>query len=91
MANLSDAHADIFGDVSTYPLSCYVCDPFRPRPTLTQIRELYRERATIERDYAAKLMALAQKAVEKKNKKMALAVVGDEPSKQWNDDTLVQR
>ncbi|KAH8989067.1 hypothetical protein EDB92DRAFT_1947619 [Lactarius akahatsu] len=54
------------------------------------IRELYRERATIERDYAAKLMALAQKAIEKKNKKMALAVVGDDPSKQWNDDTLVQ-
>ncbi|KAF8262551.1 hypothetical protein EI94DRAFT_1808606 [Lactarius quietus] len=68
VANLSDAHADIFGD----------------------IREIYRERATIERDYAAKLMALAQKAVEKKNKKMALAVVGDEPSKQWNDDTLVE-
>ncbi|KAH9011660.1 hypothetical protein EDB85DRAFT_2076883 [Lactarius pseudohatsudake] len=54
------------------------------------IRELYRERATIERDYAAKLMVLAQKAVEKKNKKMALAVVGDEPSEQWNDDTLVE-
>lgn len=54
------------------------------------IRELYRERATIERDYAANLMALAQKAVEKKNKKMALAVVGDEPSKQWNDDTLLE-
>jgi hypothetical protein len=35
-------------------------------------------------------MALAQKAVEKKNKKMALAVVGNEPSKQWNDDTLVE-
>lgn len=68
VANLSDAQADIFGD----------------------IRELYRERVTIERDYAAKLMALAQKAVEKKNKKMALAVVGDEPSKQWNDDTLVE-
>ena len=90
MANLSDAHADIFGDVSLYP-SPVLCDRFRARPTLTQIRELYRERATIERDYAAKLMALAQKAVEKKNKKMALAVVGDEPSKQWNDDTLVQR
>ncbi|KAI9465047.1 hypothetical protein BJY52DRAFT_1184087 [Lactarius psammicola] len=68
VANLSDAQADIFGD----------------------IRELYRERTTIERDYAAKLMTLAQKAVEKKNKKMALAVVGDEPSKQWNDDTLVE-
>ncbi len=36
-------------------------------------------------------MALAQKAVEKKTKKMPLAVVGDEPSRQWNDDTLVQR
>ena len=87
MANLSDAQADIFGDVS---LSFVVIVFVRDR-LLAQIRELYRERATIERDYAAKLMALAQKAVEKKNKKMALAVVGDEPSKQWNDDTLVQR
>ncbi|KAH8994342.1 hypothetical protein EDB86DRAFT_3078196 [Lactarius hatsudake] len=75
VANLSDAQADIFVDGEMTP---------------AQIRELYRERATIERDYAAKLMALAQKAVEKKNKKMALAVVGDEPSKQWNDDTLMQ-
>jgi len=56
-----------------------------------QIRELYRERAAVERDYAAKLLALAQKAVDKKNKKMARAVVGDEPFKPWNEETLLQR
>ncbi|KAI0269925.1 hypothetical protein BC834DRAFT_863984 [Gloeopeniophorella convolvens] len=55
---------------------------------LSDIRELYRERATLERDYAAKLQALAQKAVDKKNKKMALAVVGDEPSQPWDEETL---
>ncbi len=56
-----------------------------------QIRELYRERIALERDYAAKLLALAQKNVEKKNKKMARAVLGDEPYKQWNDETIHQR
>jgi formin-binding protein 1 len=56
-----------------------------------QIRELYRERAAVERDYAARLLALAQKAVDKKNKKMALAVVGDDPAKAWNAETLIQR
>ncbi|KAI0301167.1 hypothetical protein B0F90DRAFT_1817183 [Multifurca ochricompacta] len=57
---------------------------------ISDIRELYRERATLERDYAAKLLALSQKAVDKKNKKMAFAVVGDEPFKPWNEETLVQ-
>jgi len=52
---------------------------------------LYRERVAIERDYAAKLLALAQKTIDKKNKKMARAVVGDEPFKQWNEETLLQR
>jgi len=45
----------------------------------------------LERDYAAKLLALAQKNVDKKNKKMARAVVGDEPFTQWNEETLLQR
>jgi hypothetical protein len=36
-------------------------------------------------------LALAQKNVEKKNKKMARAVLGDEPYKQWNEETLLQR
>jgi hypothetical protein len=31
-----------------------------------------------------------QKTVDKKNKKMARAVVGDEPFKQWNEETLLQ-
>jgi hypothetical protein len=52
---------------------------------------VYRERAVLERDYATKLLALAQKAIEKKNKKMAPAVVGDEPYKAWNEETLLQR
>ena len=56
-----------------------------------QIRELYRERVGLERDYAAKLSVLAQKAVDKKNKKMARAVMGDEPFKPWNEETLLQR
>jgi formin-binding protein 1 len=56
-----------------------------------QIRELYRERAAVERDYAARLLALAQKTIDKKNKKMALGVVGDDPAKAWNEETLVQR
>jgi hypothetical protein len=37
------------------------------------------------------LLALAQKAVDKKNKKMASSVVGDEPSKAWSEETLGQR
>ncbi|KAH9985527.1 hypothetical protein BJV77DRAFT_1061951 [Russula vinacea] len=57
---------------------------------LSDIRDLYRERVALERDYAAKMLALAQKTVEKKNKKMARAVVGDEPFKQWSEETLLQ-
>jgi hypothetical protein len=36
-------------------------------------------------------LALAQKTVDKKNKKMARSVVGDEPFKPWNEETLLQR
>ena len=89
MANLSDAQADILADVSTLsqqPPSSFSCETLP-----AQIRELYRERAALERDYAAKLLALAQKAVDKKNKKMPRAVVGDEPFKPWNEETLLQR
>ncbi|KAI0061488.1 hypothetical protein BV25DRAFT_1805486 [Artomyces pyxidatus] len=54
------------------------------------IRDLYRDRANLEREYATKMQALAQKAVEKKNKRMSPAVVGDEPSKAWNEETLTR-
>ena len=63
----------------------FVCE------TPGQIRELYHERVALECDYAAKLLALAQKSVDKQNKKMARAVVGDEPFKQWEEETLLQR
>jgi hypothetical protein len=36
-------------------------------------------------------LVLAQKSVDRKNKKMARAVVGDEPFKQWNEETLLER
>jgi hypothetical protein len=36
-------------------------------------------------------LVLVQKTVEKKNKKMSRAVVGDEPYKQWDEETLLQR
>ncbi|EIM85766.1 uncharacterized protein STEHIDRAFT_79768 [Stereum hirsutum FP-91666 SS1] len=55
---------------------------------LSDIRDLYRERAIIEKEYAAKLQALAKKVVEKKTRKMASAVLGDEPTKTWNEDTI---
>jgi hypothetical protein len=63
----------------------------KPKPFTGQIRELYRERAALERDYAGRLSALAAKAVDKKNKKMSRAVVGDEPFKPWSEEALLQR
>ena len=52
---------------------------------------MYRDRAALEREYAAKLQVLAKKTLEKKSKKVASAVLGDEPTKDWNEDTLNQR
>ncbi|KAG1898149.1 uncharacterized protein F5891DRAFT_1044725 [Suillus fuscotomentosus] len=45
---------------------------------LADARELYRERAALERDYATKLKQLAKKASEKKNKNELLLVLGDD-------------
>ncbi|KAG1749300.1 hypothetical protein EDB19DRAFT_1681903 [Suillus lakei] len=48
---------------------------------LADVRELYRDRAVLEREYAVKLKQLAKKASEKKNKNALLLVVGDNPTK----------
>lgn len=48
---------------------------------LADVRELYRDRAVLEREYAVKLKQLAKKANEKKNKNGLLLVVGDNPTK----------
>ncbi|CCM05936.1 uncharacterized protein FIBRA_08175 [Fibroporia radiculosa] len=55
---------------------------------LADVRELYKDRAALERDYAAKLQALARKAAEKRSKKDSMLVVGSEPTKAWGEDTL---
>ncbi|GBE83192.1 hypothetical protein SCP_0502390 [Sparassis crispa] len=57
---------------------------------VVDVRELFRERAAIEREYATKLQVLARKATEKKNKKIAALVVGNEPTKACEEDVLLQ-
>ncbi|RSL88728.1 hypothetical protein CEP52_015135 [Fusarium oligoseptatum] len=47
---------------------------------LEDIQAFYRERAVIEKEYSAKLTALARKYFEKKNKKTAQLSVGDSPA-----------
>lgn len=52
---------------------------------------MYKERAALEKDYATKLSALARKAADRKSKRMASVVVGDEPTVAWGEDTLRRR
>lgn len=47
---------------------------------LEDIQQFYRERAAIEKEYSAKLAALAKKHFDKKNKKTSQLSVGDTPS-----------
>ncbi|KOS23149.1 Protein BZZ1 [Escovopsis weberi] len=47
---------------------------------LDDIQAFYRERAAIEKEYSAKLEALAKRHFEKKNKKIAQLSVGDSPA-----------
>jgi len=56
-----------------------------------QVRELIRDRAALERDYASKLQALTKKATEKRAKRMSAVIFGNEPSKVWTEDTVKMR
>ncbi|KAF7550167.1 hypothetical protein G7046_g8100 [Stylonectria norvegica] len=47
---------------------------------LEDIQQFYRERSLIEKEYSAKLTALARKYFEKKNKRSAQLSVGDTPA-----------
>lgn len=58
---------------------------------MTQVRELYRDRVSIEREYAGKLQLLAKKASEKRAKKIAVLVVGTEPTKPAQDSFFNER
>jgi len=47
---------------------------------LDDIQQFYRERSAIEKEYSAKLSALAKKYFEKKNKRSSPLSVGDTPA-----------
>jgi formin-binding protein 1 len=47
---------------------------------LDDVQQFYRERAQIEKEYSAKLTALAKKYFEKKAKKASILSVGETPS-----------
>lgn len=55
------------------------------------MRDLYRDRVNIEREYAAKLQLLGKKAAEKKAKKIVALVVGNDPTKPAQESTLRER
>ncbi|KAJ7928075.1 hypothetical protein B0H13DRAFT_2248511 [Mycena leptocephala] len=57
---------------------------------LIEVRELYRDRAALEREYAAKLQVLTKRATEKRAKLLTAFVVGDEPTKAFTETTLGQ-
>jgi hypothetical protein len=46
---------------------------------LDDIQQFYRERSVIEKDYSARLSALAKKYIEKKTKKSSTLSVGEAP------------
>ncbi|KAF8968963.1 hypothetical protein BDZ97DRAFT_1797220 [Flammula alnicola] len=55
---------------------------------ISDVRELYTARVALEREYAAKLQILTRKASEKKVKCSSAFVLGNEPTKAWDDNTL---
>ncbi|KAI0647754.1 hypothetical protein C8Q79DRAFT_951721 [Trametes meyenii] len=57
---------------------------------LADVRELHKERAALEREYATKLQLLAKKAAEKKSRKISALVVGAEPTKAWDESTFTR-
>lgn len=52
---------------------------------------MYRDRVLLEREYAAKLQLLTKKAADKKSKMEASIVVGTDPTKSWDTNTLRQK
>ncbi|KAG2359645.1 hypothetical protein BDR07DRAFT_1378531 [Suillus spraguei] len=58
---------------------------------LADVRELYRDKAVLEREYAAKLKQLVKKANEKKNKNGSSLVVGDNPTKACTESMNQQK
>ncbi|PIL22850.1 hypothetical protein GSI_15545 [Ganoderma sinense ZZ0214-1] len=57
---------------------------------LEDVRDLHTQRVALEREYATKLQLLVRKAAEKKAKKISALVVGNEPTKPCDENTLKQ-
>ncbi|KAJ6475039.1 hypothetical protein C8R47DRAFT_1143339 [Mycena vitilis] len=57
---------------------------------LVEVREIYRDRAALEREYATKLQVLTKRATEKRAKLVASLVVGEEPTKASSEATFSQ-
>ncbi|KAG9033300.1 hypothetical protein FRB95_000395 [Tulasnella sp. JGI-2019a] len=55
---------------------------------LSDVRDLIKERAALEKDYALKLQAIAHKAAEKRSRTAASRVVGDDAVKAHSEDLL---
>ncbi|EJT98776.1 hypothetical protein DACRYDRAFT_83331 [Dacryopinax primogenitus] len=55
---------------------------------LADTRELIRERAALEREYATKLRDLGYKAAGKRGKRASALVVGEVPSRAWNEGAI---
>ncbi|THH08450.1 hypothetical protein EW145_g2696 [Phellinidium pouzarii] len=55
---------------------------------LSDVREIYKDRAALEKEYAGKLSILAKKAADRKSKSIASLVVGDDASTAWGEDTI---
>ncbi|TBU61870.1 hypothetical protein BD310DRAFT_872749 [Dichomitus squalens] len=57
---------------------------------LEDVRDLHAQRAALEREYATKLQLLVRKASDRKAKKMPALVVGSEPTKAWDENSIQQ-
>jgi hypothetical protein len=56
-----------------------------------QTREMYTARVALEREYAGKLQGLVRKFSDKKAKAGASFVIGNEPSKSWDLNTVLSQ
>lgn len=56
-----------------------------------QVRDLFRDRINLEREYATKLQVLAKKAADKKSKKIGALIVGLDPVKTPDEDSTIKQ
>jgi len=52
---------------------------------------LYQGRAAIEKEYATKLQSLTKRAADKKARMEVRYIVGEDPTKAWDNSTLKRR